>query len=533
MRRGQRRRAGSARRPVRREVRPQPASQVRDVVVAGRGGTPVAGQEGKMSKFVKWNAALVCVLMWAGSAQAVVWCVDETNLNCEQTIAQALLFAYHGDTIRVRPGVYPDTVQIEEPLHRGIRILGSPGAIIDARTDGNMTNTVPFETDEDAGFHVFTRNIQITGVTILGGLSDHILLAPAATDFRGVGIRSINASGLAINIPEANDVFLGSVEIVGAAGGIDIFGDAPVLDRIEIEGVDGPAIVLDSDDAVITRTKLSRVVNGRGIFITGDRATIDKPVAENIDREAIEIQGNDASVVGAKLTGVGGGIVITGDSPIVEKNRIEQVHSAGPGISVACTTCSGTSILKNRVESVGGGTAIELAAAGPGAMVVNNRVASTGGPGYDLTGSNGATVENNRAQDIGASSHDCYTVAGDNNTLEKNLATNCSGNGFSVTGMANTLDRNTSKDALQDGIEVGNGADGTQLIDNKTQGNALYGVEVSDGATPSMNTTLDGNKASKNTIADLCNEGASVTLLSNNFPDVENQTQDGVRDCLQ
>ena len=198
-----------------------------------------------------------------------------------------------------------------------------------------------------------------------------------------------------------------------------------------------------------------------------------------------------------------------------------------------CTTCANGSVAKNRVENVQVGSGYRIAASGAGLAVDRNRANDTDGAGLDTTGSTGLVVARNRVDDAGTTTEPCVQLVADASTVSRNKVRRCAGQGFFLDGTGNTVERNTAQDAGSDGFEVGPTPANTILSRNSARSNGTYGFEVADGATPATNTTLDRNKASKNSLFDLCDEGIATTLASNNFKTAAPVVQDGTRDCVQ
>jgi len=549
-----------------------------------------------MIKHGGWFAATLLTVFWvANTAQATVACVDPGGGGegeCYGNVYSALFHLYFGDTIRVRPGVYTDTLQIP-PLKTGIRIIGSAGVIFDARSDGipafqnpacpnninskcqgnsihpEWTTCVPNDTrvwldpptnsvpnpdcnipcqipnppswptkvclNEDVAAHIFAPDVQLVGLTFLGGVSHGVLVEPGQDNARLVDVKVIHPNGEGVRAIGSDGTTLINVEVTGALGGVNLEGTGLVTDRLTIEGSDGPGVVVAGDNVVMSKTKISRVVNGQGIFVTGDSTVVDGAIVEDVDSTAIEIVGNDAVVVGNKMQSVGGGVSVTGDSPWVSNNRVSNVAAGNPGVEVACATCTGGVVDKNRVEdTVGESAGFVIAGAGAGLRVEKNRAKNIADIGFDLRGSSGLQVLNNRADRVGVASESCFQVDGPNHVIERNSATKCAGNGFVLgTGSGVALERNTASKTGGDGFEVSEGSTSAVLTRNRAQANRLYGFEVADGSPAASGTTLDSNTAKKNSLGDLCEEGFGTVLVDNKFGTEEHLTQDGTRDCVQ
>lgn len=553
-----------------------------------------------MIKYGGWFAATLVTLFWvANSAQATTACVDPSgggDGECYGNVYSALFDLYFGDTVRVRPGVYKDTLQIP-PLKTGVRIIGSAGVVFDARSDGipgfqnpncpNNTNggcqgsihpqwttcvpndtqvwldpkpcpTCPGDTipnpncnipcqpnagwptkvclNEDVAVHIFTSDVQLVGLTFLGGISHGVFVEPGNDNTRLVNVKVIHPNGEGVRALGSDGTTLIDVEVIGALGGVNLDGAGLVTDRLTIEGSDGPGVVLVGDNVVMSQSKISRVVNGEGIFVTGDGTVIDGVVVEDVDSTAIQVVGNDAVVVRSAIESAGGGVSVVGDSPWVSWNRVSQVAGGNPGIAVTCSTCADGVVNYNRVEgTVGESAGFVIAAAGAGLLVEANRAKNVADRGFDLSGSSGVELLNNRSDKVGVVGEACFQIEGPNHVVTSNFASNCAGNGFTFgLGSNVAAEYNTAILTGGDGFEVSEGSSGASLRLNVAFWNRFYGFEVADGSPPATGTTLDWNTARANGFADLCEEGSGTVLLSNNmFGSEEYLAQDAVRDCVQ
>jgi hypothetical protein len=237
----------------------------------------------KMIKLGGLTAGLMLVLsLVASSAQATTVCVQPQGGVCAGDIRSGIETLQFGDTVRVRPGIYTDTIQFPT-LKAGIRLIGSAGVILDARSDGvaqfqpspggnNPVNPPIVPLNQDVGIHIYTNDVQLVGFTILDGISDAVLIEPGFDDTRIISLRILNPAGVGIRAPNSNDTVIQNVEFIGAQGGIEIGGDDNVIDRVMVTGSDGPGIVVTGNNVFVSRSTVSRIVNGGGIFVTGDDA---------------------------------------------------------------------------------------------------------------------------------------------------------------------------------------------------------------------------------------------------------------------
>jgi parallel beta-helix repeat protein len=203
---------------------------------------------------------------------------------------------------------------------------------------------------------------------------------------------------------------------------------------------------------------------------------------------------------------------LTGDDPVVTNNRIDG--TASPGFDIECTgaSCSGGLISKNRITgSRNAGFRLDIGSDPPSTLVVENNTATdVKEEAFDADCVEGVIFDKNRANGTDDGEDECFDICGSDNTFTNNRADNCAGEGFNISEDNNTLDRNSVKNTLHNGFPI-NGT-GNSLTDNSATDTNGVGFAVESGAT---NTTLGGNKASKNRVG-AYNEGVNTTGISNN-----------------
>lgn len=514
-----------------------------------------------MKKLGGLCAALAVALLAADGASARTLCVSKNNKNCFRTIQEGIHFAQFGDTVRIEPGVYTDTMQIP-PLKQGLRIVGTKAVVVDAIFDGCLQDQPNDQHDPNPnansckvnnldinkpqfpaavvlngapGIHIYAHDVQIRGITIRGGVSHGILVQNGRQRVRiiDVAIEGPAATGILCG-GTCDDLVISDVTITGAQTGVSVSGPRVVVDRVLVDGTTtGAGVVVNGVDAFVDRPEVLGVA-GAGVQVTGDRASVIRADVDGATGLGVNVTGNQAWVAGNRTANTVGGVRVTGDAPIVEKNRVSSSTGSAAGIRVVCATCASGSVGRNRVEDVTGtGNGIELVASAAGLVAERNRVDRVAGAGVDLTGSTGAVVARNAVRDAGTTTEPCFRVAAASSLVERNKVQRCAGEGFIVTGAGNVLARNAAKDAGTDGFEVGPAASGTTLERNTAQSSQLYGFEVADGGTPATTTTLDRNRGTRSTLFDLCDEGVATTLSNNRFGSEAPVVQDGVRDCVQ
>jgi parallel beta-helix repeat protein len=289
---------------------------------------------------------------------------------------------------------------------------------------------------------------------------------------------------------EANGLDSSNVQVVSnrfsklGDDGADINGDGTIFEKNRCENIDGDCGELDGDavDAVSNRCELCNDV----IDLDGDDALVDK---------------NRGSVCSS-------GILVDGDDPVVTNNRIDSC--SGTGVDVVCTglSCSAGLVSKNRVSDVRS-DGFYLETTMPGLLFENNTATDVTGQGVETDCIETVTLDRNKVTGTDDSERECFYICGDNNTITNNQARDCSGDGFHVDNDNNTFDRNKVSKALRHGFLVHDV--GTTLTDNSATDTNGVGFSL-EGADQ---TTLGGNKASKNRVG-ACNEATNTVGIADN-----------------
>ncbi len=441
----------------------------------------------------------------AGTPAAATLCVDPTGAaGCRTTIQAAVDAAGGGDLILVAPGVYFESVVVPSGKD-GLRIVGT-------RRDTTIVDASPYSdrgiTGDDPAFLVQSSNVVLRALTVRNGSTGVQIEGPGVVldtlAFRGAD-RAVVI--LALRAEVRGSIFHACQECVSIQGS-----DAVVRDNTFSGGTINVGLdeFTDAHRPVVSGNRISG--GRRGIFLEANDATA---------------RAND---VRYQLTG---GILVSGDNPIVNDNT---VVGAGLGLTGMCVArqsddrpavCTRASVARNTVVSTRT-YGLQSGSTGPGLVTQLNAVSRTL-TGMTLGAGPAGTVipfrvERNRVTRAGlviAPPNDfgghCIETFGSGVRLAGNRVARCTDAGFYVQGHANVLQDNTITRAAGDGITVDGAnfvpAQDTRLIGNVARNNAAQGIAIINGA---LRTTLTGNTALSNRV-DFCDEGVQTLESGNMF----------------
>ena len=267
-----------------------------------------------------------------------------TLANPYLTVAKAITVAVAGDTVRVGPGIYPQTATIT--MKRGVSLRGAGAG--HTTLWGNNVVRVLLADGLNAGE-------VLSGFTITGGRNTNAE--------GGGGILCRNGSTLTIT----GNTVIGNVATASPGGGIRSDNSSPTIA--------GNTIVNNSTNWT-----------GGGIFCTGGAG----PIANNT------IIGNTAQGVNSSGGGIycdGPSLTITGNT--VSGNSAAGTTSYGGGIcwGTGTATIVGNTVTGNRSNYAGGGIGSSDAGTIANNVISGNRAVT--GEGGGIVGGGALTVRNN------------------------------------------------------------------------------------------------------------------------------------------
>ena len=458
---------------------------------------------GTIGKFcTRAAAAGASVLFAAAPAPAV--CVDPTGADgCETTVQAGVDATAAGGLVEIRAGVYFEAIVVDA-TKTGLVIAGAGAK--KARIKG-----LPVVADEPL-FDIDADNVTVRDLTLENADRTGMDIDAAGVVVRDV--RILAADGDCIEIDGANATVEDSELVACDDAGIDVDGAGAAIRGVDVERVAGTCLVGDGlDGGVIEDNKLVHC-GDYGMDVGGDDLRIEgNLVRGSPGEECLSASGSDRlSVIGNTFEMCEGVVSISGDTPVVEKNKVEGSFNGGLRITCA-DLCADARVVDNKVAAIDG-KGFDLHASEAGGMLVHgNSVEGAVSDGFELTGL-GMVVVKNKVSESGAAAGAGFDVQGSGHTLENNKVSDYDGPGFEIAGDSHTLVKNSAKNNLADGFSFTATAVGIVATDNKASGNGGPGFEVLAGATA---TTLSGNKASKNRV-DVCDEGTgTVDDGSNKF----------------
>jgi hypothetical protein len=497
----------------------------------------------------------VFLLVVVNPAQAVQ-CVNKNGTGgCFDNLQDAVDAAVPGETIKVNPGTYRDTADLNQD---GLTLVGTGKKPSKVKIDGDQP--------ENAGGPVITisgANVTVKKLTIQNGFTTDsdghgVFIASTGNGAKLINVRIIGSDEDAVNIDGADDVTIKNSFIQGPGGdavnaladthrlkilntkmwqcdddAISVVGDDLRVEDVSVNSVeDGNGVdadgdrtkVLDSsftgvsDDIVVDLSGDDVVVRGVSIKgtesddcmeVDGDRAVISNNTLTFCDEIGMDISGDDVLVEGNKITYcVNAGIELDGADFVVRDNKVS--HTLDMAYDLSCDTSCGDAMVMNNKASYAfeDDDCFEIDASVAGMTVQGNIGQWCADNAFDIGGT-GITLVKNVAKYVGADSEEAgYYITGTNHVLRKNLAELTQGDGFRVgeTGSSITFTGNESLENLDDGFVI-NGDDCT-LNDNISKFNLNNGVWIGSTAD---GTSGSGNVSKKNRL-NFLDEGTNTTV---------------------
>lgn len=276
--------------------------------------------------------------------------------------------------------------------------------------------------------------------------------------------------------------------VAGSGAGFDGRGDDIVIERNHFERLAGDAIEHESDDAAGT-VIANRIRDATGgITLLGDGWRVEKNRLELT--AALDVEGTDAVVTKNRFTRCFGGIVVAGESPLIERNVLKDGRQARDAIEIS--GCTSGQVLSNRIQRWGG-AGIVLEDTASGVTVDRNSIKEIGGAGAD---------EN----------HGILIDGGGGHVVTKNRIKTCRVDGISVLGDEARIEGNTIVNAFEDGIDVEEGED-VVLRGNVVKNCLAEGIE-----NEGENVVCEDNRSTGNR-TDFANDGSLASFEGNKIGD--------------
>jgi parallel beta-helix repeat protein len=253
-------------------------------------------------------------------------------------------------------------------------------------------------------------------------------------------------------------------------------------------------------DTITQDTKLDSDLlgcTGDGIVIGADNITLDL---------GGHVVGGDDDISDHGVQNFGGfdGVVVTNG----------EIRDFGVGARFSSSVASrftGLTVTSNT------GSAIVLESGSPSGSIVRNSITNNNF-GVILTGSSsmnevsGNSIDNNAASGLLIATNSDQNQVTRNSFFSNDEGIHVEDNSGSTAADGNVLRGNSASNHVTVGLNIGNGAVGTDVIRNDATGNAFDGVFVQSGA---INTVLLGNNSSNNNQDGIQVESSATTLTRN------------------
>jgi len=264
----------------------------------------------------------------------------------------------------------------------------------------------------------------------------------------------------------------------------------------------------------VEENRIERVENG--IETVGFEVEIVRNEIEGVRGTAIETSGPETLLSKNRISTAGTGIVMTGAALVVTKNRVDGVNrtysarvDCYPGLGDRCRF-EKNEIRKHMAQE----QTVELNGTSPAGFVVRkNELRDSEYEGLHVTASN-SRVEKNEVRGAGRGAHACFLVAGNDNEISENRATECGDAGYVLRGARGVAIENRALRPGHVGFELSGSVVDMVMKENRSEDAIFHGFHlVGDGV---VSAELVENRA-KGSRYGLCDRGTGTSLDDNDF----------------
>jgi parallel beta-helix repeat protein len=437
-------------------------------------------------RFLATVAALLA--MAAGAAAATLKVPSEQY----PTIQSAANDANFGDTIKIAPGVYNESVIIAAKSN--IRFLGSRGTIWESHVEGyTICLTI-------SGNGYVVQGIKFRNAyrgVYLEGSGNTVTKCTFVNTWEG----SIDSYG--DDFTCVKNSFLGCYRGVYAGeGGMNV-----VIEKNTFRRVYDRHVLVEGDGAVV-RNNLSWDYHAEGDAIAVNGASPE--IAGNKVRSAygngIAAYGDGAEILGNTVGYGYTGIHLSGTSGTIEGNRVNTTYSYGIDVSGGYNQVVGNEAAFSNsaaIHLVGDFNVASdnkchdvtydrgIHAVGSGTIIEGNTTWSTFASGINAIGSN-ITVRGNRVSNS-FGGRGIFVSGGDNHTIEDNQVSDCAEGGIGVIGSNGPISGNTVSGTATyffSGISLS--GDGHVLAGNQVTGAGHSGIYINGSGNDLVDCVVTG-----------------------------------------
>lgn len=393
------------------------------------------------------------------------------------TIQAGVDAALAGDTVAIDDGIYQENVTIAAGK-TGLRVIATGKVLLEARK-ANGAGGGP-------GITVGATGVLVKGLTIRNALENSSGadngdgIRALAADFTGQALTIEGCDDSGIRLTGAANAKLKSVTIRACGIGVHAIGTSGLLvNKSKFLGTQSAGVQLEgANDTTVSKSTFEGCLGSGGIDCSStlsNGVTVKDCEFEGVSGLSIFVDGDDFEVRNCRITQCASGIHVADGAGVVVGNTIDDLRDDSIGISLEFNTdtlvadneiveCSGEAILlRDSTESEVRGNTIRSCAyegeaalradATSDALFIDNLVDESGGSGFDIQGSNSSVEDNTVKRSVLDGIRISNTASG--TSIDGNLVDRCGSEGLDQRGSNSLIRFNVFKRCRLDLTNVG------------------------------------------------------------------------------